>query len=150
MTHLEHALAYAAKGWAVFPLAKASKSPITEHGFKEASTDPKQIRKWWRAHPHANIGIATGRVSGIIVVDVDPKNGGDLATFWKATGLDDHKLGLVTTGSDGSHLYFRYPDGIEVPSRIEFVKGVDLKSDGGYVVAPPSVHPNGVLYAWAD
>lgn len=150
MTLKEHALAYAYRGWAVFPLCEASKKPLTSHGFKDASTDRGQISRWWRANPRANIGIATGRVSNLIVVDIDPKNGGNLQEFWKLTNLDEYKLGLVTTGSDGSHLYFRYPEGIEVPSRIEFIKGVDLKSDGGYVVAPPSVHPNGVLYAWSE
>lgn len=150
MTHLEHALAYAARGWAVFPLLPASKEPMTKHGFKDASTDVKKIRKWWKKDPHANIGIATGKTSGIVVVDIDPRNGGDLSAFWKLCALDDHKLGLVTTGGDGSHLYFSYPAGAEIPSRKEFVQGIDLKSDGGYVVAPPSVHPNGVLYAWAE
>lgn len=150
MTHLEHALAYAARGWAVFPLVEAGKEPLTKHGFKDASTDEKKIRKWWTKTPNANIGIATGKLSGIIVVDIDPRNGGDLTTFWKSCALDEHKLGLVTTGSEGSHLYFSYPDGVQIPSRKEFVQGIDLKSDGGYVVAPPSVHPNGVLYAWAE
>lgn len=149
MTLLDHALQYASWGWAVFPLQPCSKEPATKHGFKDATTDAKQIRRWWKKHPAANIGIATGRVSGIVVVDIDPRNGGDLHAFWREAKLDIVRLGTVITGNDGRHLYFRYPEGKQIPSRSEFVKGIDLKSDGGYVVAPPSVHPNGVLYDWA-
>jgi hypothetical protein len=147
---LEHALQYASWGWSVFPLQPAGKEPLTKHGFKDATTDEKQIRKWWKKHPQANIGIATGRVSGIYVVDVDPRNGGDLSAFWREANLDAVRLGMVFTGSDGRHLYFRYPADRDIPSRSEFVKGIDLKSDGGYVVAPPSIHPNGVAYDWSE
>jgi hypothetical protein len=150
MTLLEHALEYARWGWSVFPLRPASKEPATEHGFKDATTDEAQIRKWWKKQPTANIGIATGRVSGLVVVDIDPRNGGDTAAFWRAANLDAVRLGTVITGSEGRHLYFRYPATGDVPTRSNFVTGIDLKSDGGYVVAPPSVHPNGVLYAWSE
>lgn len=150
MTLLEHALQYASWGWAVFPLRPETKEPATEHGFKDATTDPAKIRKWWKQNPRFNIGIATGRVSGIFVVDIDPRNGGDVAAFWRAANLDTVRIGVVVTGSDGRHLYFRYPSDRDVPSRKEFVPGIDLKSDGGYVVAPPSIHPNGVAYDWTS
>lgn len=150
---LEHALEYASWGWAVFPLKPHDKAPdgdLAPHGFKNATTDAKQIRAWWRKRPQANIGIATGKTSGLVVVDIDPRNGADLAAFWRAADLDSVQLGTVITGTDGRHLYFRYPAGVTVASRAHFVEGIDLKADGGYVVAPPSVHPNGVLYAWAE
>jgi hypothetical protein len=150
MTLLEHALQYASWGWAVFPLLPGKKEPATKHGFKDATTDEKQIRSWWKREPHANIGIATGKRSGIVVVDIDPRNGADLSVFWREAELDAVRLGTVITGTDGRHLYFRYPADGTVASRSHFVQGIDLKADGGYVVAPPSVHPNGVLYVWAE
>lgn len=91
---LQAALAYAAHGWAVFPVYCArdgvcscwqgsgcehpGKHPHTDHGFKDATKDTDVIRQWWTQWPDANIGIATGAVSGIVIVDIDPKNGGDL------------------------------------------------------------------------
>ncbi len=152
MTLLEHALQYASWGWAVFPLRENDKAPdgdLAPHGFKDATTDAKVIKAWWRKRPNANIGIATGRASGIYVVDIDPKNGADAAAFYRAANIDSVRIGTVITGTDGRHLYFRYPDDRAVPSRTHFVQGIDLKSDGGYVVAPPSIHPNGVAYDWS-
>ena len=72
---LERALAYADLGWAVFPLMPNSKAPLTKHGFKDASKDPADIKRWWTDQPAANIGIATGVISGLVIVDVDVKNG---------------------------------------------------------------------------
>ena len=69
------AISYAQKGWAVFPLIPNSKKPLTTHGLKDASKDIRQIEEWWTKWPDANIGIATGAISGIDVVDVDVKNG---------------------------------------------------------------------------
>jgi hypothetical protein len=73
---LRAALAYAEMGFAVFPCALRGKAPLTEHGFKDASKDPEVIRALWRLHPGANVGIATGAISGIVVVDIDPRHGG--------------------------------------------------------------------------
>lgn len=150
---LAHALRYASWGWSVFPLRERGKEPdgeLAPRGFKDATTDENKIRSWWNTRPRANIGVATGKVSGIVIVDVDPRNGGDLHAFWRSADLDALRVGTVITGSDGRHLFFRYPSGVVVPSRSHFVKGIDLKSDGGYVVAPPSIHPSGVAYAWAE
>lgn len=149
---LAHALRYASWGWSVFPLRERGKEPdgeLAPRGFKDATTDENKIRSWWNTRPRANIGVATGKVSGIVIVDVDPRNGGDVEEFRSRVGLGAHH-DTVITGGGGVHLFFRYPSGVVVPSRSNFVKGIDLKSDGGYVVAPPSIHPSGGAYVWAE
>lgn len=146
----EAALAYAAHGWPVFPVAPRAKRPLTEHGKDDASADRERVVKWWKRWPDAGVAIATGQVSGLAVVDVDPRNGGD-------DGIEDleAKHGrlpdspVVLTGAGGTHSYFGHPGG-EVPCRSNLggFRGVDLKGDGGYVVAPPSIHPSGIAYTW--
>src|SRR4029453_3214113 len=74
---LQAALRYAESGLPLFPSVPRAKHPLTQHGFKDATTAPARIQQWWRQTPDANIGIATGSVSGLLVVDIDPRNGGD-------------------------------------------------------------------------
>jgi hypothetical protein len=116
---------------------------------KDATTDLSQVAKWWQKWPTANIGIATGRVSGLVVVDVDPRNGGDDsfdALEEQHEGFPDTVVCL--TGGGGKHLYYANPNG-DVKLSAELADGIDLKSDGGYVVAPPSNHADGGTY-WYD
>jgi KaiC/GvpD/RAD55 family RecA-like ATPase len=139
------ALEYAHRGWPVFPVK--GKIPRTEHGFKDATTNEPQIREWWESWPACGVGIATGAVSGLVVLDVDPRNGGDVTL----EGLEE-KLGPIPrtvqalTGGDGLHFYFRHPG--RAVSCGSLGPGIDLKGDGGYVVAPPSPHPTGHAYWW--
>ena len=151
---LEAALSYAfVRGWAVLPLKPRGKEPLTEHGVKDATTDPAKIEEWWRRWPTANVGIATGAVSGLVVLDIDPRNGGDeeleglLAEHggWGVPTDDSNhpETYTVLTGGGGQHYYFAVEG--PAPSR-KLAEGVDLKGDGGYVVAPPSVHPSGRPY----
>ncbi len=145
---LRAALAYAER-YAVFPCKPHGKTPLTEHGFKSATRDPSQIREWWELWPEANIGIATGAISGIVVLDIDPRHGGDdtLATLEARYG----KL-LATptalTGGGGRHKIFEHPGGHVPNSAGTIGAGIDLRGDGGYVIAPPSVHPSGEVYRW--
>ena len=146
---LNAALDYGQRGWAVFPIKPRAKSPLTLHGFKEASKAGDTIRAWWRRWPEANVGIATGAVSGFIVLDVDPANGGDntLAELRARNGeLPDTVEAL--TGGGGRHILFRHPGRFVKCSESELGPGLDVKGDGGYVVGPPSFHPNGRAYAW--
>ncbi len=157
---LDIVLDYASRGWAVFPLwsvcsgvctcrkrgrcEDAGKHPRTRAGFLSASTDEKVINRWkWET---ANIGIATGAASGLVVIDIDPRHGGDETI--KALMKELGKLPpapRVKTG-DGWHLYFRHP-GHNISSK-EYAPGIDIKADGGYVVAPPSMHASGKHYQW--
>ena len=148
-----YALAYAKRGLAVFPLIPKDKKPLTANGFKDATTDPTKIKEWWSIHPDANVGIATGQISGGLVVvdmDVDKEKGKDgYHTFMK--WCDDNFLmlpdsWLSITGRGGYHLCFR--SAFPVSSRIGWLEDVDVRADGGYIVAPPSIHPNGTKYEW--
>lgn len=131
---LTAALGYAGRGWAVFPLVPGWKTPLTAHGFLDATKKRSQIIAWWKSTPNANIGIATGAVSGIIVVDVDDLRG--LRDLKQLTG--DTSTLTSRTQSGGLHLIYEHP-GVRVGNRQNFISGVDLRGDGGYIVAPPSV-----------
>ena len=149
---LDAALEYAARGWAVFPLAEGQKVPAVKGGFKVATTDPEQIKAAWGHRPNFNIGIATGEVSGglvVIDVDVDPDKGEDgmerLRT-WEITNGDLPETVCAETGRGGMHLLFKSDQPIGCSVNADY--GIDIRGDGGYIVAPPSVHPNGRPYAW--
>ena len=147
------ALQYAAAGLAVFPLIPKDKKPLTANGFKDATTDPEKINEWWSIHPNANVGIATGEMSGgLVVIDMDldkdkGKDGYHSFLKWcdeQCLILPDSWLSI--TGRGGYHLCYKslFP----VPSKIGWIQDVDIRANGGYIVAPPSIHPNGNRYEW--
>lgn len=134
---LTAALDYATRGWPVFPCLPDAKVPGTHHGFKDATTDPGQIRRWWEHTPTANIGIVTG-APGPDVLDVDVKpDGNGWAAFntLKRAGLLKGATTLVRTRSGGLHAYYTGTTQRcgSVPKRF-----IDFKATGGYVIAPPS------------
>ena len=143
---------YAGQGMAVLPLRPRSKVPATSHGKKDATSDPEQVAAWFPPDTNRNVGILTGERSRLLVLDIDPRNGGDASfeRFERTYGsLPATKRAI--TGGGGFHLFFRLPEGAtglsDHPSVADF-EGVDIKCDG-YVVAAPSVHPDtGKLYAW--
>jgi hypothetical protein len=132
---LKSALEYASRGWAVFPLKAGTKVPATKHGCKDATTDPFVIEGWWEVWPEAGVGIATGSASGLVVLDFDKKHGG-LET------LDELQPDLpvtytVQTQGGGVHLYFSSTDN-GVKNKAGILPGMDVRGEGGYVVAPPT------------
>jgi Bifunctional DNA primase/polymerase, N-terminal len=136
-TPQEAALAYAATGWPVFPCRPGSKEPATRNGFHDATTDPAQIRQWWRRDPDQNVAIATG-APGPDVVDVDVRpDGSGFAALGQAirAGLIGGHHAIVRTPSAGMHLYYQ-----GTGQRSGSIRGqhLDFRSAGGYVVAPPS------------
>jgi predicted P-loop ATPase len=143
------ALSYAKRGWAVLPIQPHAKTPATKHGYKDATTENARIIHAWTDSPKANVGIATGLISRIVVLDVDPRNGGDasLLELERVNGSLPETVS-VSTGGDGRHLYYAAPEGA-VRSGV-LADGLDFKAEGGYVVAPPSVHPGGGQYAWVN
>jgi len=145
LTMLDAALRYARHGWQVEPLD--GKIPITENGYKDGSADPDEIRRRWREHPEANVGVLVGETSGICVLDVDLKHGGVEAL---ERLVAEHgplpETPTVATGGGGRHFYFRYHPKAR---RSTIAPGLELKARDGYVVAPPSKHPEtGAAYRW--
>ena len=142
---------YGTLGWAIFPLAEGEKVPMKgTDGFKSASASRAQISVWAQQLPHANIGIATGKVSGFLVVDLDPRSGSNetLAKLAKAGKVFGD---TVEAGSprDGRHLYFAYDPRVTISKANALGAGIDVKTDGGYIVAPPSFwRGNGQSYRW--
>jgi putative DNA primase/helicase len=145
---LSGALTYAEKGWSVVPLN--GKIPIVNDWPNQASTDPDQIRTWWVQSPKANVGIVTGSKSGLFVLDVDPDKGGDesLSVLEGQYGALPSTVEVVT-GNGGRHLYFQCPGHPIGNSAGKLGPGLDIRADGGQVVAPPSIHPvTGRSYEW--
>lgn len=153
-------------GWAVFPVhswvnarctcgnpecvspkGKPAKHPRTPNGLLDAVRDAKTVGDWWRRWPEANVGIATGERSGVWVLDIDPRHGGDVALdelLERHGRLPDTVE--VLTGGGGRHIYFRRPGTRVACSTGKLGPGLDVKGDGGYVVAPPSTHESGRRY----
>lgn len=103
----------------------------------------EQIARWWRGWPQANVAIVTGGVSGVIVLDVDGEEG-----MAQLQGRALPPTPCVDTGK-GRHYYFAHPGG-RIPNKVRVAPGLDIRADGGYVVAPPSVHVSGRVYRWRD
>jgi hypothetical protein len=131
----------AVDGVPVFPAIPGGKRPLTEHGFHDATTDVARVESWWRDSPAANIGVATGAASGVVVVDVDvhgPINGHGAMGRARQAGLVDGWLLLVATPSGGTHAYYRATPGVRQRSWQAARAGIDFRGDGGYIVVPPS------------
>jgi hypothetical protein len=163
----EAALGYARRGWRAFPLhgivndactcargdcSSPGKHPLVRRGLYEATTEPHVIREWWRRWRSANVGIATGAESGIAVIDVDlPVALGSLDRL--VPMLPKTLVGL--TGGGGFHLIYRRAAELRctsarLPGLPGHLPGIDLRADGGYIVAPPSLHISGEHYSWLD
>ncbi len=135
---LKYALKYANLGWSVIPL-KQDKTPL--FSWKEYQTkkaDKKTIKQWWKNNPDANIGIVTGAISGIVVVDIE--KGGNFEGYPETV--------TSFTGGGGRHLLFKHP-GQTIPNSSRAIAELtDIRGDGGYIMAPPSIHPNSSKYQW--
>lgn len=166
-TLLDQALGYAARGWHILPLHSVApdgactcgrgddcpspaKHPRTRNGLLEATTDPSTIRGWFTRWRDVNIGIRTGEISGLLVLDVDPDHGGELSLEDLEQSYHPLPAGpRALTGGDGMHYLFVHPGG-EWTNRAAFRPGLDIRGDGGYIVAPPSQHISGNRYEWLD
>ncbi|GEO15065.1 bifunctional DNA primase/polymerase [Microvirga aerophila] len=164
---LEHALEYAAHGYAVLPIhnvrkglctcqkgkgcSKPGKHPRTRNGVKDATTDKDQIAAWFNKWPKANIAVRCGLQSDLVAVDVDPQNKGD-----KSFATLQDELGAFPecpesrTGGGGSHYFFKYPGAaIRTTHGTKLGPGIDFQADDAYIVVPPSRHASGKRYRWA-
>ena len=160
------AVVYARRGWPVFPChspvplpvactcgmpdcASPGKHPRIRRGLHSATTDEPQVRRWWERWPHANVGIRTGAESCLVVVDIDPAHGGteSLERLVNSNGRFFDTTRTVRTGGGGWHFYFRHPGGlVRNDTGRRLGPGIDVRGDGGYVLAPPSLHSSGNRY----
>jgi Bifunctional DNA primase/polymerase, N-terminal/Primase C terminal 1 (PriCT-1) len=143
MELIDAALRYADHGWPVFPCW--GKEPATAHGLKDASTGVRQIMRWWGRWPQANIAIRTGRDSGLLVLDVDGEQGVESLRALERQHGELPRTASAKTPRGGSHFYFRHPGGEIRNSAGVLGTGLDVRGDGGYVIAPPS-RVNGRVY----
>ena len=149
ISHLDAALSYLARKWTVIPAAERGKRPIIRwQAYQAGRPSEAQVRGWFTQWPEANLSVVTGKVSGIVVLDVDPGHGGaaSLAAIEDRHGRLPNTV-EAKTGGGGRHIYFAYPDR-EVRNRTGFARGLDLRGDGGVIIVPPSVHPSGKRYHW--
>jgi hypothetical protein len=161
------ALAYAEQGWKVFPaLIIKSNGKWQKLGYLKgsdtngqrwgATCDPDTIIAYWRKHPKARIGIPTGSANGFFVIDVDTPEGHDKDGFASLKKLEttygplpQTRMARSVTGS--IHYYYKLPPGVIINSRsLELFPGIDIKGEGGMVIAPPSTHPRGGQYVWIN
>ena len=142
---IDAALAYASWGWHVLPVVPNGKTPATAHGVHDATTDAEQIKAWWTQNPNFNIGIAAGARSGIVVFDIDPRNGGDTSwQGWIAEHGAPQDCAMALTAGGGQHYIAAYQPGVR---SCKLREGIDLLSDGRYFVAHPS-SVEGKSYEW--
>jgi hypothetical protein len=150
----ESAIGYARKGWPVFRLQPGKKEPLRGgRGFKDATASVAGVVDWWTENPAYNIGFAIS--ADIVVLDVDPRNQGlvSLAKLEAEYGYLDVTLCAASGRGDGGlHYYYRRPDADLVGGLSGLgYPGIDLKKEGGYVLLPPSVHPDtGRMYRWVN
>lgn len=150
---LQAALGYARKGLPVFPCSPRDKSPLTPNGLHDASAAPETVRQWWTRWPDAMIGMPTGSATGFWVLDID-----DPAAFEAGCSIELPATRRCNTGK-GYHLLFKWNPAKEVRNRQKHPKtgwpmpelpGAEVRGEGGYVIVPPSIHPNGRQYEWHD
>jgi hypothetical protein len=143
------ALALARRHLAVFPCRPRDKRPATVNGAKDATTDPEQIERWWRVNAELNVAIATGPASGMFVVDVDG-HGAELELRKLETAHGALPPTVETITSRGRHLFSRLPSDADIRNSAgKVAPRIDVRGNGGYVLAPPSMHPSGRRYCWS-
>ena len=143
---LDAALGYARRGIPVFPVDRESKAPLSAHGFKDATTDESQVRRWWQSYPDANVAVPTGRRIGLLAIDIDPRHGGDETLARLQNGSPIPEGPVTTTGSGGKHIWFKDDTRFTIGAGKGDLAGVDFRGEGRYVVAAPSVHASGKAY----
>lgn len=136
------AQAYAKKGWPVLPLQGRDKKPLTIHGLKDASTDPDKIDEWWDIWADANVGLRTG-----VVFDALDLDGPDAKSKIVEIAPKYIHNGPISSTGKGYHLLFS-STGSKNHTGLASAP-IDYRGVNGYIVAPPSVHPNGHKYVWA-
>ncbi len=148
---LPAALDYLARGWSVIPVRAREKRPLLAWQlYQQHHASEDDLRVWFARWPQANVGIVTGAVSGLVVVDIDRQHGGEesIALLEREHGAMPRTVEAIS-GGGGRHMYYAHPAG-HVHNKVGLAPGVDLRGDGGMIVAPPSLHPSGGRYVWRN
>ncbi len=143
---LKAALLYRGHGYSIIPTKPDKKPYIPWTPYQSQKAEPTTIEQWWKEWPEANIGIVTGKISGIVVVDVDNEAGREALDKYIPDSL---LVPSSNTPRGGVHLYFKHP-GSPVGNATGILPGVDVRGNGGYVIAPPGKGANGKAYSWID
>lgn len=146
MTCQEAALQYLSYGWSVIPVGPDKRPLIPWEPYQHRLATEEEIKSWYKKFPKAGVGVVCGKISGLVVLDIDPRHGGDQTLLdWAGKGLQIPLTATAKTPSGGCHFYFNHPGG-EIPTMLNFAPGADLKAEGSYVVAPPTIHESGNIY----
>ncbi|OGH27386.1 MAG: hypothetical protein A3D82_01680 [Candidatus Levybacteria bacterium RIFCSPHIGHO2_02_FULL_40_29] len=128
-------------GWNVIPVGKDKKPLIEWKKYQTIKATREEILNWFKEYPDANIAVVTGKISNLIVVDIDPRHGGTTKEFNRIITVK------AKTGGDGEHFYFLYEEGIQ--NHVGIRPGIDIRGEGGFVITPPSIHKSGKRYEWS-
>lgn len=157
------AMHYTSLSWAVFPVhglmggrctcgnpdcSRPGKHPATRNGYRDATKEPSRVREWWAENPCYNVGLPTGVMNGFWVLDVEADGLEELSALQQKHGILPSTL-VARTGGGGMHMYFHWTDSVYVTNRQRLGDlRIDCRGQGGYVIAPPSMHVSGQPYAW--
>jgi len=151
LSPLAAALQFAHFHWSVIPIRARDKRPLIKWlEYQRRLATQNEINEWYQKWATANVGIVTGMISGLVVLDIDPRHGGEQSLTQWENAYEQLPLTLeARTGGGGRHLYFKHPGGV-IHNRVGIAPGIDLRGDGGCVVAPPSIHGSGEAYTWVS
>jgi len=144
---LQAALDYAGRGFSVIPVRPDKKPFLPWAEYQKRRPPAEEIREWWEKWPRAMIGIVTGEISGVLVIDCDTREGFEAIQKLLPDAL---LLPIARTPRGGWHLWFIYPAGGKITVGTGIIPGVDFRGDGGYVIAPPSIRDDGKGYTWQE
>lgn len=151
MTTLEMALSYLKHGLSVIPLAQGTKIPpkgFSPIPYRDRLATEDEVKNWFKEYPNCNIGIVTGKLSNVFVIDLDKHDESYNEEITLQYIPDTIVCPTVNTPKGGQHLYFAYPDNFNATIGSRILPGIDFRGEGGYVVAPPSINGDGVAYEW--
>lgn len=143
------ALEYVDRGWSVLPVRPDEKRPYMGNWlqYTHERATRQQVSSWFASLSGAGVGVVTGKVSGMVVLDVEadcPTPVGELLRRWPTRMWS-------RTGSGGAHLFYAYPHGVgRISNRVRIFEGADLRADGGFIVLPPTMHACGRRYEWVE
>lgn len=127
-------------GWNIIPVTKEKKPYFEWKKYQTQKVTVRELTSWFSDYPEANIAVITGRLSNLTVVDIDPRHNGSYKQFENIQTIKSK------TGGNGYHIFFQYEEGLQNKAGIQ--EGIDIRSEAGYIILPPSIHQSGNSYDW--